>query len=56
MVAIGWAGYLYSFPADWVSISLGLFTGIVLACWAIEITGNKVPPSWRRNSPGSGRR
>lgn len=40
---------------DWVSVSLGAGIGVVLTAWAIEITGNKVPDSWRRKSPRSGR-
>lgn len=33
---------------DWGQIALGAGSGIVLALWAIEITGNKVPESWTR--------
>jgi hypothetical protein len=34
----------------WDQIALGGFTVGVLALWAIEITGNKVPDSWRGKS------
>lgn len=34
---------------DWENAMLGIGTGALLATWAIEITGNKVPSSWRRN-------
>lgn len=51
----GWAGYLYSFPIDWRSIALGVMTGAGIVAWAIDITGNKTPESWRRKPPGSGR-
>lgn len=43
ILAINWIGYLYFFEPDWLSVMLGLGTGCVLACWAIDITGNKVP-------------
>lgn len=35
-------------PVQWQNIMLGLGTGGLLAIWAIEITGNKVPESWTR--------
>lgn len=40
-----WITQLYD-GVDWDQIALGGFTGMALATWAIEITGNKVPPSW----------
>lgn len=43
-----WAGYLYFHGLDLWSIAVGGATGGILASWAIEITGNKVPNSWRR--------
>lgn len=36
---------------SWPSFLGGLGVGGVLAAWAIEVTGNKVPDSWRRKSP-----
>lgn len=33
---------------DWDQIALGGLTVGVLVIWATEITGNKVPESWRR--------
>ncbi|MFI3905661.1 hypothetical protein [Ochrobactrum sp. S1502_03] len=48
VVGLVWAGYLYSFKFDWVPLALGGFTGIMLTAWAIEITGNKVPDSWKK--------
>jgi len=51
MVALGWILNLYSDPVSWRWLALGGFTGIVLAVWAIEITGNKVPDSWRGKTP-----
>lgn len=50
ILAVTWAGYLYAFKFDWTSIALGGFSGMVLALWAIEVTGNKVPDSWRSKS------
>lgn len=32
----------------WDQIMLGIGTGGVLTAWAIDITGDKVPDSWRR--------
>lgn len=40
-------------PIQWPNVLLALGTGCALACWAIEITGNKVPESWTRNRRGS---
>lgn len=48
MVVLLWLGYLTQFTPDWTGICLGLGTGAIIATWAIEVTGNKVPRSWRR--------
>jgi len=40
---------------SWPSFLGGLAVGGVLAAWAIEVTGNKVPDSWRRKSPNRDR-
>jgi hypothetical protein len=45
----------YTGMLDWPSFAGGVAVGAVLAAWAIEITGNKVPDSWRSNSPRSRR-
>lgn len=50
LIALLWAGYLYSFSADWVSIGLGFGTGGIFMAWGLEVTGNKVPASWRGKS------
>lgn len=50
-IGLQWLGYLYFNSVDWWPIALGFLTGGVLATWAIEITANKVPDSWRRQSP-----
>lgn len=51
-VALLWvAGFYFEF-LDRTSILLGLGTGAMLATWAIEITGNKVPESWRKAAGG----
>ncbi len=47
IVAMQWVAYLYFNTFDLWSIALGGVSGLVLATWAIEITGNKVPDSWR---------
>lgn len=46
-------GNLYYFPFDWRSATMGFLTGLMLAAWAIDVTGGKVPKSWRRRPPGS---
>lgn len=43
VVALLWLGYCYFNAVDWQSIGLGFLTGGVLAAWAIDITGNKLP-------------
>lgn len=45
-VALAWILTWYIGDAHWPSIALGGFTGIVLATWAIETTGNKM--WWKR--------
>lgn len=51
IVALLWAWAWYFRTFDWEMIALGGFTGMVLATWAIEITGNKIPDSWRPKEP-----
>lgn len=48
VVAVGWAGCLYFNMIDWTSVALGAGTGGLLATWAIELTGNRIPDSWRK--------
>lgn len=50
IVALIWAAALYEGGIQWDDVLLGSFTGLMFACWAIEITGNKVPSSWTRRS------
>lgn len=45
IVALGWIGTWYSFGFNWQQIALGGFTGMVLASFAIEKSGNKFPGS-----------
>jgi hypothetical protein len=49
LIGLQWVGYLYFQPADWWGLALGLGTGAILATWAVEMTGNKVP-SWMAGS------
>lgn len=51
MVALSWAGYLAYHPFDWWSLSLGGFTVGLLVAWSIDVTGGKVPESWRSKPP-----
>lgn len=48
IVAVMWSGQWYVDGFDWGQIALGAFTGMILAAWAIDITGNKVPESWTK--------
>jgi len=34
IVALIWAGYLYSFPVDWRSVGLGAISGGAFILWA----------------------
>ena len=49
MIAAMWVGFIYFDMVDWPSAAIGGLTLGVLATWAIEVTGNKVPESWRRD-------
>lgn len=50
LIAFSAFAYFYSNTPDWWALALGGFAGITLALWAVEVTGNKVPNSWRSNS------
>lgn len=54
VVAAFWAATAYVGDAHWPSIGLGFGTGAMLACWAFDMTGGKVPDSWRRDPPSGG--
>lgn len=47
LVVLAWVGTGALYGFDWLQIGLGALTGLVLASWATEMTGNKVPESWR---------
>lgn len=51
VVALAWAGYLYFHPFDWWSVAIGIGTGCMLTAWAMDMTGGKVPESWRSKPP-----
>lgn len=51
----GWAVYFAYIPIDWRSVLLGAATAGVFVSWAVDITGNRVPASWRGKPPGPGR-
>lgn len=55
VLALVWAGNLYFFPIDLRSVALGLYTGCIIVAWAMDITGGKVPESWRTKPPGGPR-
>lgn len=51
VVALAWAHQFYfGSSSNWYQIGLGFITGAMLATWAIDITGNKAPGSWRGKS------
>lgn len=41
VIAMLWLGYALFVGFDWPSILLGAGTGIILAAWATDLTGNK---------------
>lgn len=47
LISVFWLATWYFWGFDWHQIGLGAFTGMALASWAIEITGNKTP-NWMR--------
>lgn len=51
-IALLWAWYLYFYEFDWPSVAIGGLTMGVLVIWGTEITGNKVPESWRKAAGG----
>lgn len=44
-----WAWFLFSDsePSKWASVCLGVWSGMFIAIWAIDMTGNKTP-KWMR--------
>ena len=42
------AGNLYFWPFDWRSGLIGFLSGLMLTAWAMDMTGGKIPKSWRR--------
>lgn len=48
MLSIGWGLTWYTEGFDWYQIGLGALTGGIFMAWAIESTGNRIPPSWRK--------
>lgn len=51
IVGLIWAANLYFFSFYWRSFALGLLTGCILVAWAMDITGGKIPASWRSKAP-----
>lgn len=47
LMVLLWSGYLYLHEFVWQPIGLGFLSGMLLACWAIDVSGNKLPKSWR---------
>jgi hypothetical protein len=41
MLAIAWIGLFAFETVSWVSLALGLGTGIMVTAWVVEVTGNK---------------
>lgn len=48
MVGLLNLGYFTQFDVDWTGYAAGGLTFMVLASWAVDVTGNRVPKSWRR--------
>lgn len=38
-----WTWHLMRRPFDWDNFAIGAISGMVIAAWAIDITGNKLP-------------
>lgn len=53
VLLVGVALTAFTRGLDWVSFAGGIGLGGVFTAWILEITGNKVPASWRGNSPRS---
>ncbi|MBZ3693254.1 hypothetical protein [Phyllobacterium calauticae] len=51
LIAFSAVTYFYANKPDWWALALGGLAGMTLTAWAIEITGNKVPDSWRTKPP-----
>jgi hypothetical protein len=52
IVSLLWVGsWYFGLIRDWHSLMLGLGTGAVIAAWAIDVTGGKIPSSWRSKPP-----
>lgn len=47
ILAVLWAWKLFD-HLDWQSVAIGVWTGLFIATWAIELTGNKAPKWMRR--------
>lgn len=43
-----WTTYLFAKTPDWWAIALGGSSGLFVAIWAMEITGNKTPEWMKR--------
>ncbi|TBZ07798.1 hypothetical protein E0H38_29460 [Rhizobium leguminosarum bv. viciae] len=54
VLLVGFFINLFTRSIDWVSLSLGAAIGGCVVAWAIEITGNKIPDSWRSKSRNAG--
>lgn len=48
ILAFVWIVTLSIEGVEWRSLLLGGFTAMIFTLWAIDVTGNKVPASWRR--------
>lgn len=47
VLALVWWGFLCMYVPEWTQIGLGFLSGMLLACWAVDVSGNKTPKSWR---------
>jgi hypothetical protein len=48
LLAVLWFGYLAFNTPDWWGLAIGIGTGLFVATWSIEMTGNKAPRWMRR--------
>lgn len=50
VLAALWIGAFSLFEVDLLSACLGAWSGMALAIWGMDVTGNKVPASWSRQT------
>lgn len=55
MLVLIWSGLFYLYEPAWLQLGIGALTGAMIMAWGVDITGNKVPASWRGKPAGPSR-